>query len=244
MSRLTVVPAIDLRHGRVVRLWQGDVGALTVYGDDPVAVAQRFQAEGAERLHVVDLDAAVDGNPQFAAVAAIIAALAIPVGVGGGIRTLEAAARYRDAGAERLVFGTAAVIAPAVVQQAARDWPGAVAVAIDAKAGQVMITGWTETTPLRATDLAKRITGWGVGRIQYTDVARDGTFRGPDIEGVAALAAVCAARFTLSGGVAEAAEVADAALRLSAQVDEIIIGKALYDGRFTFAQARAAAEVA
>jgi phosphoribosylformimino-5-aminoimidazole carboxamide ribotide isomerase len=237
-ARLIVVPAIDLRHGRVVRLLQGDVGALTEYDSDPRSVALRFQAEGAERLHVVDLDAAVDGNPQFDVVARIIAAVKIPVGVGGGVRTTEVAKRYRDAGADRIVFGTAAVTAPAVVQQAAAEWPAGVAVAIDAKRGLVMITGWTETTPLAAVDLARRMGDWGVGRIQYTDVSRDGTLRGLDLDGVEALSKVCNARFTIGGGVAELTDIGGARRLLPAGVDEIIVGKALYDGRFSFAQAQ------
>lgn len=238
---LTVVPAIDLRHGRVVRLWQGDVGALTEYDGDPVKVARRFEAEGAARLHVVDLDAAVDGREQFDVVASIIKAVSVPVGVGGGIRTTGVARRYREAGASRVVFGTAAVTAPAVVQEVVRDWPTGVAVAIDAKDGQVMITGWTETTPLLAVELAKRVADWGVGRIQYTDVSRDGTLRGPDVGGVEALAAACRARITIAGGVGELRDIQAIRRLLSRGVDEIIVGKALYDGRFTLPQALAAA---
>ncbi len=241
-GRLIVVPAVDLRHGRVVRLRQGDAEALTEYDADPRATARRFQDEGAERLHVVDLDAAIDHRAQFEAISSIIASVGIPVGVGGGIRTMEAASRYREAGADRIVFGTAAVTAPRVVQEAAMRWPRSVAVAIDARHGRVAIAGWTETTPLEAAELARRIDDWGVTRIQFTDVSRDGTLAGPDLNGVADLARICRARVTLSGGVARLADIGAARSLFPLGVDEIIVGKALYEGRFTLAQALAEAK--
>ena len=162
-ERVIVVPAIDLRGGRVVRLKQGRLQDETVYGGDPAEVARRWEAEGAERLHVVDLDAAIEGQPQPDMVAAVIAAVQIPVEVGGGLRVAgEREALPRD-GADRVIFGTAAVARPEVVQEAVRRWPEAVAVAIDAKNGKVAVAGWNEvTTRGRAGAGAARSRRWGV----------------------------------------------------------------------------------
>ena len=159
---MIVVPAIDLRGGKVVRLRQGRSEEQTVYGDSPGDAARRWADEGALRLHVVDLDAAIDGRPQPEVVAALIAAAGIPVEVGGGIRSVEDAARYMDAGADRVIFGTAAIAHPEVVQEAVRRFPGAVAVAIDAKDGKVAVKGWTEATDVTAVDLAVRVGAWAL----------------------------------------------------------------------------------
>ena len=171
---MIVMPAIDVRGGKVVRLKQGQLQEETVYGSDPGAVARKWADEGARRLHVVDLDAAVSGRPQFDAIAAVIDAVDIPVEVGGGLRVLEIAMRYRDRGADRVVFGTAAIADPGVVQEAARLWPQSVAVALDARNGKVAVAGWKEITRVDAVELARRVKGWGVSRVQYTDVMRDG----------------------------------------------------------------------
>ena len=185
---MIVVPAIDLRGGKVVRLKQGELREETVYGGDPVAVARRWESEGAARLHVVDLDAAVSARPQFDAIEKVIAAVRIPVEVGGGLRVLETAMRYRERGADRVIFGTAAVADPGVVEEAARLWPEAVAVALDARNGKVAVAGWKEITRVDAVELAARVKGWGVARLQYTDVMRDGTLMGPNLPGIEMLA--------------------------------------------------------
>jgi phosphoribosylformimino-5-aminoimidazole carboxamide ribotide isomerase len=235
-----VVPAIDIRHGRVVRLLQGRSEDQTTYGSDPVEAARRWEAEGAERLHLVDLDAAIDGARQPAAVGAVIAAVSIPVEVGGGLRSLDTARRYREVGAERLIFGTAAVTHPEVVEEAAGLWPGAVAVALDARGGQVTVAGWKEATAVSALELGNRVKSWGVARVQYTDVSRDGTLEGPNVEAIAEMARGTGLRVTAAGGVSTLEDL----LRLKGLeelgVDEAISGKALYDGRFTLAEARAA----
>jgi len=235
-----VVPAIDIRHGRVVRLHQGRPEEETAYGDDPAAAARRWEAEGAERLHLVDLDAAIDGRPQAEAVATVVGAVGIPVEVGGGLRTLDTARRYRDAGVERLIFGTAAVTAPEVVEEAAALWPEAVAVAIDARAGRVTVSGWTEDTELDALELAARAKGWGISRVQYTDVTRDGTLAGPNIEAIEEMARRSGLRVTAAGGISTLDDLARLSVLAEVGVDEVISGKALYDGRFTLAEARAA----
>jgi phosphoribosylformimino-5-aminoimidazole carboxamide ribotide isomerase len=235
-----VVPAIDIRHGKVVRLRQGRSEDETTYGHDPAEAARRWEAEGAERLHLVDLDAAIDAAPQPEAVGAVIAAVRVPVEIGGGLRSLDVARRYRDVGADRLIFGTVAVTRPEVVEGASGLWPGAVAVAIDARDGQVTVAGWKEDTALAALDLAARVKGWGVERVQYTDVGRDGTLEGPNLEAIAEMARDTGLRITAAGGVS----TLDDLLRLAALeelgVDEAISGKALYDGRFTLAEARGA----
>jgi phosphoribosylformimino-5-aminoimidazole carboxamide ribotide isomerase len=232
-----VVPAIDIRGGKVVRLKQGQLQEEKVYGGDPVAVARRWESEGAVRLHVVDLDAAVSERPQFDAIAAVIDAVKIPVEVGGGLRVLETAMRYRGRGADRVIFGTAAVADPGVVQEAARLWPDAVAVALDARNGKVAVAGWKEITQIGAIELALRVKSWGVRRLQYTDVLRDGMMTGPNLAGIEALARQAELAITAGGGVS----VLDDLTRLAALgplgLDEVIVGKALYEQRFTVAQA-------
>ncbi len=237
---MIVVPAIDVRRGRVVRLRQGRPEDETIYGDDPAEAARRWAAEGAERLHLVDLDAAIDGRPQPAAVGAVVEAVGIPVEVGGGLRTLDAARRYRDAGVDRLIFGTAAVTAPAVVEEAAALWPEAVAVAIDARAGRVTVAGWKEDTTLDALELASRVKAWGIARVQYTDVTRDGTLVGPNLEAIEEMARRSGLRVTAAGGVSTLDDLVRLSALAEVGVDEAISGKALYDGRFTLAEARAA----
>src|SRR5262249_37410502 len=157
---------------------QGRLQDETVYGGDPGEVARRWEAEGAERLHVVDLDAAIEGRPQPAAIAAVIAAVRIPVEVGGGLRTIETAPGYRGAWAARVVCGTAAISPPEVVREAGLRWPESVAVAIDARDGKVAVAGWNEVTTVDAVELASRVKAWRVPRIQYTDVMRDGMLTG------------------------------------------------------------------
>jgi phosphoribosylformimino-5-aminoimidazole carboxamide ribotide isomerase len=236
-----VVPAIDVRGGKVVRLKQGRVQDEQVYGTDPAEVARRWEAEGAARLHVVDLDAAISGRPQFEAVAAVIAAVAIPVEVGGGLRTLGDALRYRDRGADRVIFGTAALALPELVQEAAARWPDAAAVAIDARNGKVTVAGWTDVTTVSPLELAERVKGWGVRRIQYTDVVRDGTMTGTNLAGVEELARHTGLRITAGGGVASLDDLARLACLEPLGVDEVVVGKALYEGRFTVSQAMEAA---
>jgi len=237
---MIVVPAIDLRGGRVVRLRQGRAEEETVYAGKPAEVARRFEAEGARRIHLVDLDAAMDGLAQTGAVADVVGAVRIPVEVGGGVRTLEDALRLRDQGVDRVIFGTAAVSRPDVVQAALARFPEAVAVAIDARDGRVAAHGWNETTDVDALELAATVEGWGVVRVQFTDVRRDGTLAGPNLEALEALGRRTSLRITAAGGISDAADL----VRLKALerfgVDEAIVGKALYEGRVTLAAAHEA----
>ena len=236
---MILVPAIDVRAGKVVRLKQGRVQDEEVYGSDPTEAARRWEAEGARRLHLVDLDAAIERRPQTEVVEAVIRAVKIPVEAGGGLRSLEQAMRYREAGADRVIFGTAALSDPGVVQEALRRWPEAVAVAVDARRGRVSVAGWKEIASLRIGELAERVKSWGVQRIQYTDVSRDGTLRGPNISGVTELAKTVGLQISAAGGISSLEDL----LRLresSPFVDEAIVGKALYEGRFTLAEAEQA----
>lgn len=237
---MTIVPAIDVRAGRVVRLKQGRLQDEQVYGSDPVLVARRFAEEGAQRLHVVDLDAAIEGRAQPDILEAIIAAVQIPVEVGGGLRTLENAMRYRQRGAERVIFGTAAIADPGVVQEALLRFPDAVAVALDARQGRVTVGGWKEVTTVGAVELAERVKAWGVRRIQYTDVVRDGTLLGPNVAATAELARISGLPITAAGGISSLDDIRR--LReASPLVDEVVVGKALYEKRFTLAEAQEAA---
>jgi phosphoribosylformimino-5-aminoimidazole carboxamide ribotide isomerase len=234
---LIVVPAIDVRQGRVVRLKQGQLRQETVYGTDPAEAARRWEAAGARRLHLVDLDAALEARPQPDVVAAVIRAVGIPVEVGGGLRVLEIAMRYREAGADRVIFGTAAVARPGVVQEALRLWPQAVAVAVDARNGQVTVAGWNEISTVTALELAAQVKGWGVVRIQYTDTMRDGTLLGPNLAGTEAIARASGLRISVAGGVSTLDDLRGLKALAPLGVDEAIVGKALYEERFTLAQA-------
>jgi phosphoribosylformimino-5-aminoimidazole carboxamide ribotide isomerase len=238
---MIVVPAIDIRGGRVVRLKQGRLQEETVYGHHPADVARRWEAEGAQRIHVVDLDAAIEGKPQTEAVGEVIAAVEIPVEVGGGLRVLENAMRYKDRGADRVIFGTAAVARPGVVQAAARLWPESVAVAVDARNGKVAVAGWNEVTTVDVLDLAAQVKSWGVPRIQYTDVVRDGMLVGPNLPAIEQLARGSGLRITAAGGVSTVEDVRKLWALAALGVDEVVVGKALYEGRFTLGEALGAA---
>jgi phosphoribosylformimino-5-aminoimidazole carboxamide ribotide isomerase len=237
---VVVIPAIDIRGGKVVRLTRGELSEETVYGSAPVEAARRWEGEGAQRLHVVDLDAAISGRPQFEAIAEVIDAVRIPVEVGGGLRALENAMRYRQQGADRVIFGTAAIAAPGVVQEAVRLWPEAVAVAVDARNGLVSVAGWQEITQVEATELARQVKAWGVPRIQYTDTQRDGVLVGPNTLASETLARACGLRVTIAGGVGSLEDLERIRPLEALGVDEVVVGRALYEERFSLAQAQAA----
>jgi phosphoribosylformimino-5-aminoimidazole carboxamide ribotide isomerase len=234
---MMIVPAVDIRAGRVVRLKQGRLQDETVYGSDPVEAARRWEAAGAARLHVVDLDAAIEGRPQPDVVRSIIGAVRIPVEVGGGLRVLETAMRYRDGGADRVIFGTAAITSPGVVQEAVRLWPEAVAVAVDARNGKVSVAGWQEITQVGAVELAAQVKAWGVPRIQSTDVQRDGVLVGPNVAATEQIARAGGLRVTVAGGMRALEDLAKLKALEPLGVDEVVVGRALYEGRFTIAEA-------
>lgn len=229
---MLVVPAIDLRGGRCVRLLRGDYAQETVYGDDPVAMARRWQDAGAELLHVVDLDGALDGVPaQLEHIRAIAQALSIPVQVGGGVRTLAHGIALSEAGVQRIVLGTAAIEDPALVDALLAELGGArVVVGVDARKGQVATRGWTETSAVSAVDLIADMHARGVQRVVYTDIDRDGTLDAPNYAELRRVGALgCAV--TASGGVAATAQLA--LLAAIPGVDEAIVGRAIYTGDVT-----------
>lgn len=234
---MIVVPAIDIRGGKVVRLKQGQPQEEKVYGSDPLEVARRWEEEGAVRLHIVDLDAAIAGRPQFPVVASVIEAVKIPVEVGGGLRTLGDAHRYKQRGVERLIFGTAAVAYPGVVQEAVQLWQEGVAVALDARSGKVAVAGWKDITTVDVLELALRVKEWGVRRIQYTDVVRDGTLVGPNVPAIEELARRTGLRITAAGGLSGLDELKKLKDIGPLGVDEVVVGRALYEKKFTLAEA-------
>jgi len=228
---MLIVPAIDLKGGKCVRLLRGEMSAETVYGDDPVAIGQRWVREGAEYLHVVDLDGAVSGSPvNGEAIAALCRALPIPIEVGGGVRTVARAAQLLELGADRVIFGTAALAEPEVVRDACRRFPGRIAVGIDTRDGKVAVQGWTQTSDTNAAVLARQVEALGACRIIYTDISRDGTQQGVNIAATRAIAEAISIPVTASGGVGSLADIT--ALRNCgvAGIDAVIVGRALYTG--------------
>ena len=242
---LTLYPAIDLKDGASVRLKRGEMADATIYAEDPVAPALAFQKAGCRWLHVVDLNGAFAGRAvNEAAVAAILAASTVPVELGGGIRDIAAIEHWLALGISRVILGSAAVKNPSLVREAARLFPGRVAVGIDARDGLVATEGWAETSTLRAEDLALRIQDAGIVAIIFTDIARDGMLAGLNIAATAALAAKLTVPVIASGGVADVSDLvalAEAARTLDhGRLEGAIVGRALYDGRLTIEAALSA----
>jgi phosphoribosylformimino-5-aminoimidazole carboxamide ribotide isomerase len=242
---VTVYPAIDLRAGRCVRLVEGDFGRETVYGDDPVAMARRWEAAGARWLHVVDLDGARAGAPvQADIVASICRAVSIPVQTGGGLRDEAAVRAVLDAGVARAIVGTVAVRDPALCAELCRTFPGKIAVGIDARDGIARVAGWEEGSAVRAADLARTVAGRGAATIVYTDIGRDGTERGPNVEETVAVARAAGIPVIASGGVGSVAHVRAVAARAGDGIEGVIVGRALYTGAVALEDALAAAGAA
>lgn len=232
---IEIIPAIDLRGGRCVRLLQGRYDQETVYGEDPVAQALRFQEQGATRLHVVDLDGARGGEqPNLEAIRKICAALSIPVQTGGGIRSKDAVARALGAGVQRCILGTAAAREPQWAQQMFAEFGDAIILGLDAKDGMVAVSGWEETSALPAIDFAQTMQNAGCARIIFTDIARDGTLAGPNAEALRAMAEALEIPVIASGGVHKATDVR--ILKAIPRCEGVIVGKALYEGTTSMAQ--------
>jgi len=239
---MTVYPAIDLRGGKCVRLLRGAFDRETVYGDDPVAVARGFAAAGARWLHVVDLDGARAGRPvQTDLVAAICAAVDLPVQVGGGLRDAAAVDAVLAAGARRAVLGTVAVQDPDLAGALCRAHPGRVALGLDARDGRLRVAGWTEGSELTPAALAARAAALGAAAIIYTDVGRDGTEEGPDLDGTRQVARAAGVPVIASGGIGSVEHVRAVARLARDGVSGVIVGRALYTGAVTLADALAAA---
>ena len=235
---MVILPAIDLKDGKCVRLRQGRADDVTVYGDDPAAQAADWRAQGGQELHVVDLDGAFAGEPKHAEVIRrVIEAFGGPVEVGGGIRTPESRAAVIEAGAARAIIGSAALDDPEFLSSAVETYDERIAVGIDARDGFVQTKGWVETTAVKAIDLAKAVAAAGVKTIIYTDTATDGMLGGPNL---VQMAAICDAAptcdITASGGVSSPLDIRNLIALGRSNLRAAIVGKALYDGRTTLGE--------
>ena len=232
METVILFPAIDLKNGQCVRLEQGDMARATVFNLNPAAQAQSFTEQGFEYLHVVDLDGAFAGKPVNAqAVEAMLKTVKMPVQLGGGIRDLATVEAWLDKGITRVIIGTAAVRDPALVKDAARRFPGRVAVGLDARDGKVAVEGWAETSQVTALEIAQRFEDAGVAAIIFTDIARDGMLQGVNAEATAALARAVRIPVIASGGVAGIEDIQNLKAADEPNILGVIIGRALYDGR-------------
>ncbi len=233
-----VIPAIDLKEGKCVRLEQGLMEKDTVFCDDPAAQARQWERQGAELLHIVDLDGAFAGAPKNRdAIAAIAGAISIPTQLGGGIRDIATIEAYLALGIGRVILGTAAQRNPDLVVQACRLYPGRIVVGIDAKGGMVAVQGWGEVTDVKAVDLARRFEGYGVAAVIYTDISRDGMMAGPNIEATKALAEAVSIPVIASGGVSSLKDIENLMAIESAGIAGVITGKAIYTGAIDLAEA-------
>ena len=229
---MILLPAIDLKDGSCVRLVQGDMAQATIFNDNPAEQALTFEREGFQYLHLVDLDGAFAGKPINAdAVKAILDVVSIPVQLGGGIRDLRTIERWLEKGIERVIIATAAVRDPDLVREAARLYPGRIAVGIDARDGLVAIEGWAATAQISALDLGRRFEDAGVAAIIYTDISRDGVMKGLNIRSTLALAEATSIAVIASGGLASIADVERLLQPDCARLAGAITGRALYDGR-------------
>jgi phosphoribosylformimino-5-aminoimidazole carboxamide ribotide isomerase len=239
---MIILPAIDLKDGKCVRLRQGKAEDVTVYSDDPVAQALAWREQGAEQLHVVDLDGAFQGEPRHAdVIARIIQAIGIPVEVGGGLRTDAQIERLLRAGVTRAIIGTRALESAEALAALVRRFGEAIAVGIDARDGFVQVKGWVETTGTRATDLARQVESAGVRTIIYTDTATDGMLGGPNLSAMSQMCGTVSCRIIASGGVSAPEHVTALKALGCPNLYGAIVGKALYDGKTTLAAMRAAA---
>lgn len=232
---MQIIPAVDIKDGRCVRLFQGDYDQMTVFDHDPVAVARKWEKLGAERLHVVDLDGAKAGRPVNAQVVfAIVRAIGIPVQLGGGLRDHAAIDAALNLGVERVILGTVALREPQLIEKLVVQYGQRIVVGVDARDGWVAAQGWTETSHIKADDLVSRMGALGVRTVVYTDIGRDGTLGGPDVEGVLELVQVGGPEIIASGGVRNADDVLALANTGAAGA---IVGKALYTGSLDLQQA-------
>ena len=240
---MIILPAIDLKGGKCVRLRQGNADDVTIYGDDPAQQARDWREEGGMELHVVDLDGAFAGTPKHAEVIReIIEAFGGPVEVGGGLRTLEALASVIEAGATRAIIGSAALEDPEFLSRAIELYGDRIVVGIDARNGFVQTRGWVETTAVKATDLAAAVAQAGVKSIIYTDTATDGMLGGPNLTQMAAICdAAPSCQITASGGVSSPYDVENLKALERSNLRAAIVGKALYDGRTTLREMNLAA---
>jgi len=241
---MIVIPAIDLKEGKCVRLEQGLMEKDTVFNDNPGAQGRIWQDKGAKLLHIVDLDGAFAGEPKNrSAIESIVKSLTIPTQLGGGIRDIPTIEAYLDMGIDRVIIGTAAQRNPEFVQEACTRFPGRVVVGIDAKNGMVAVQGWAEVTGVTAIELARRFEGFGVSAIIYTDISRDGMMQGPNIEATCALAEAITIPVIASGGVSSLQDIRNLMAVEKSGVTGVITGKAIYTGALNLAEAIALTKV-
>jgi phosphoribosylformimino-5-aminoimidazole carboxamide ribotide isomerase len=239
---MIIFPAIDIRGGRCVRLFQGRADRETVYGDDPAAMGQRWQAAGAAWLHVVDLDGAFGARPQnFEVIRKLRRAVTIPIQLGGGLRSLDTLAAYIDLGIDRLILGTAILKDPELVAGACRAYPGRIALGLDAKEGLLAVEGWTETTQRTAAEVARELAHLSPAAIIYTDISRDGVKRGVNVEATRNLARATEIPIIASGGVSSVDDITALLPLEPLGVIGVITGRALYDGNLDLKEAIRAA---
>lgn len=235
---MNVIPAIDVLEGRCVRLYQGDYGRSQTFSEDPVAVARRWVEQGATRLHVVDLDGAKNGQPvNQQTIRAIAQAVSVPIQVGGGLRDRSHVADVLEAGAQQVILGTVAVEQPTLVQELCQDFPGQILVGIDARNGRVATRGWLETSDVQAVMLAQQMENWGVAALIYTDILRDGTLEGPNLDALREMATGISIPVIASGGVSSVTDLLSLLALESIGVTGVIVGRSLYTGNVSLKEA-------
>ncbi len=239
---MLIIPAVDLREGKCVRLVEGRLEQETIYSDDPVAMAAHWQTKGARMLHVVDLDGAFAGSPKnLDVIKEILSALSIPVQVGGGIRNIQSVEHLLELGAARVILGTSAILKPELVLEACTRYGDAILVGIDSRNGMVAIEGWGVTVEKGTIELAGEMKNLGINRVVFTDIRRDGTLQGPNFEAISELAAATGLRIIASGGISTADDLRELKKLEPLGVDSVIMGKALYAGTVTIDEALAIA---
>lgn len=235
---MIIIPAIDIKNGKCVRLVQGRMDAETVFSDDPAAMARRWEAQGAELIHVIDLDGAFEKSPRnLAGIKKILKDVRVPIQVGGGIRDVDTIRMYLELGVSRVIIGTEAIKNPGMVKKACKQFPNQVVVGIDAREGWVAIEGWTQTTRVRATDLAGQFEDSGVAAINFTDIHRDGMETGPNLEETGRLARALTIPVVASGGVSDLSDIRNLLNLERDGVIGVITGKAIYSGSLNLAEA-------
>jgi phosphoribosylformimino-5-aminoimidazole carboxamide ribotide isomerase len=236
---MKIIPAVDIKDGRCVRLSQGKMNQETIYSNDPVSMANHWDEEGAQLIHIVDLDGAFQGSPvNSKIVKEIIYSSSVDIQIGGGIRNLETIETYVNAGAYRVILGTVAQKEPEFVEEACRRFPGKIIVGIDAKNGLVAVKGWVEVSEQKAIDLAQKMKKYGIAGFIFTDISRDGMLQGPNLESIQNFAESTQLPVIASGGVSNLEDIKNLAKLESCGVEGIIIGKALYDKVLSFKEAQ------
>lgn len=237
---MLVIPAIDLKDGRCVRLRQGDMEQATMYSQDPAAMAAHWQGLGAPRLHLVDLDGAVEGRPMnLSVIKAILTAISVPAQVGGGIRDIETVRGYLALGVARVVLGTAALLNKDLLEKACAEFPGRIMAGVDARGDKVAVRGWTSLSETSTEELLRALSGYPLGGVIYTDIARDGMLEGPNLSGLRKVVDSAPTAVIASGGISRIEDLL-AIEALGPRIEGVIVGKALYEGRLPLPAAIAA----